>query len=94
LLEALEPALDAIVVTTNSSPRALPADELAELAIDVFGDDRVEKVDRLDEALDAGIRLAEADSDLIGAPGGLGVLVTGSVVTVGEARRLLRSGGS
>jgi dihydrofolate synthase/folylpolyglutamate synthase len=92
LLDALEPALDAIVLTTNSSPRALPADELAELAIDVFGADRVESVDRLDEALEAAIRLVEADQDLIGAPGGLGVLVTGSVVTVGEARRLLKPG--
>ncbi|MDX6285873.1 MAG: dihydrofolate synthase / folylpolyglutamate synthase [Frankiales bacterium] len=92
LLDALEPALDAIVVTTNSSPRALPASELAEIAIDVFGEDRVEQVDRLDEALEAAIGLAEADPDLIGAPGGLGVLVTGSVVTVGEARHLLRGG--
>jgi dihydrofolate synthase/folylpolyglutamate synthase len=93
LLEALEPALDAIVVTTNSSPRSLPVDELAELAIDVFGEDRVEVVERLDEALDAAVRLAEIDPDLIGAPGGIGVLVTGSVVTVGEARRLLRPEG-
>jgi dihydrofolate synthase/folylpolyglutamate synthase len=93
LLDALEPALDAVVVTTNSSPRALPVDELTELAVDVFGEDRVESVARLDEALDAAIRLAEADQTLIGAPGGIGMLVTGSVVTVGEARRLLRRGG-
>jgi dihydrofolate synthase/folylpolyglutamate synthase len=93
LLETLEPALDAIVVTTNSSPRALPATDLAEVAIDVFGEDRVEVVERLDEALDAAVRLAEIDPDLIGAPGGIGVLITGSVVTVGEARRLLRPDG-
>jgi dihydrofolate synthase/folylpolyglutamate synthase len=92
LLDALEPALDVIVVTTNSSSRAMPVSELAEIAVDVFGEDRVEQVDRLDEALDAAVGLAEADPDLIGAPGGLGVLVTGSVVTVGEARHLLRGG--
>jgi dihydrofolate synthase/folylpolyglutamate synthase len=89
VLETLEPALDAIVATTNSSPRALPALELADLATTVFGADRVVIADRLDDALEEGIRLAESDADLIGVPGGLGVLVTGSVVTVGEARRLI-----
>jgi len=86
ILEALEPVLSAVVVTTNSSPRALPVDELAAVAVDVFGADRVEVAVRLDDALDAGVRLAEEE----GAMGGAGVLVTGSVVTVGDSRRLLR----
>ena len=43
---------------------------------------------RLDDALDAAIALAEEEGDL----GGAGVLVTGSIVTVAEARTLL--GGS
>jgi dihydrofolate synthase/folylpolyglutamate synthase len=90
LLGVLEPALDAVVVTTNSSPRAYSADQLAELAIDVFGEDRVEIAANVRDALDVAVRLAEADVVLTGAPGGVGVLVTGSVVTVGEARRLLR----
>ena len=66
-------------------PRAMPADELAAVAVEVFGADRVEVAPRLDDALDAAIALAEEDGDL----GGAGVLVTGSVVTVGEARTLL-----
>ena len=41
VLDELEPVLSEIVVTTNSSPRAMPADELAELARDIFGEDRV-----------------------------------------------------
>jgi dihydrofolate synthase / folylpolyglutamate synthase len=86
VLEALEPVLDELVVTQNSSIRCLPADQLAELAEDVFGADRVSAEPRLADALDTGIRLAEATGDL----GGAGVLVTGSVVTVGEARRMLR----
>ena len=90
MLAHLEPALDAVVTTASASPRALPAEELAELARDVFGEDRVESVDSVEEALDAALRLAEVDPDLLGAPGGVGVLVTGSVVTVGEARRLFR----
>jgi dihydrofolate synthase/folylpolyglutamate synthase len=85
ILEAFEPVLDEVVVTQSSSPRALPADELARTAVEVFGRDRVEVVPRLDDALDAAVRLAEAEGDLAGS----GVLVTGSIVTVGDARRLL-----
>lgn len=85
MLGVLEPAVSSIVVTENSSPRRLPVDELRELAVDVFGEDRVAVEDRLDDALDAAVALAEADA----AYGGAGVLVTGSVVTVGEARALL-----
>ncbi|WP_322767778.1 folylpolyglutamate synthase/dihydrofolate synthase family protein [Frankia sp. Cr1] len=86
ILAALEPVLNAVVVTQSRSPRAMPVDDLAAIAVDVFGSDRVEVASRLDDALDAGVRLAEEDSHLAGA----GVLVTGSLVTVGEARRLLR----
>jgi dihydrofolate synthase/folylpolyglutamate synthase len=83
---AIEPILAEVVVTQSSSPRAVPADELAAVAVEVFGPDRVEVAPRLDDAIDAGVRLAEEAGDL----GGAGVLVTGSVITVGDARRLLR----
>ena len=89
ILEALEPVLAEVVVTQNSSPRTLPADELAALAVDVFGADRVEVVPRMDDALDNAVTLAEEEGDL----GGAGVLVTGSIVTVGDARTLLRRRG-
>jgi len=88
ILTALEPVLDAVVITQNASARALPADELAALAVEVFGADRVDVEPRLDDAIDAAVRLAEEDHSA--ALGGTGVLVTGSVVTVGEARTLLR----
>ena len=55
LLELLEPVVDAIVVTRNSSPRAMPADELAELAGEIFGEDRVQ-VGRRDAGRDRGGR--------------------------------------
>jgi dihydrofolate synthase / folylpolyglutamate synthase len=86
LLEALEPVLAAVVVTQNSSPRALPVEDLAAVATDVFGAERVEVAARLDDALDAGVRLAEDTGEITG----VGVLVTGSVVTAAEARALLR----
>ncbi len=94
MLEQLEPALDAVVVTTNSSTRALPVEQLAELARDVFSEDRVVVAANVADALDTALRLADADLAVTGAPGGVGVLVTGSVVTVGDARRLLRRGES
>ncbi|AEH08982.1 MULTISPECIES: bifunctional folylpolyglutamate synthase/dihydrofolate synthase [Protofrankia] len=86
ILAALEPVLHDVVVTQSGSPRAMPVDDLAAVAVDVFGPDRVEVAVRLDDALDAGVRLAERDGDL----GGAGIVVTGSLVTVGEARHLLR----
>jgi dihydrofolate synthase/folylpolyglutamate synthase len=86
MLEVLEPALTSIVVTTNSSPRAMPVDDLMALALEVFGEDRVAAEDRLDDALDTAIAMADDEVEY----GGVGVLVTGSVVTVGEARTLLR----
>src|SRR5699024_4033976 len=41
ILEALEPVLAEVVVTSNSSPRVMSPDELAELATEFFGADRV-----------------------------------------------------
>ena len=85
-LEILEPALAEVVISQNSSSRAIPADELAAVAVEIFGADRVTVEPRLDDALETAVRLAEdgADGLLVGA----GVLVTGSVVTAGEARTL------
>jgi dihydrofolate synthase/folylpolyglutamate synthase len=87
MLTALEGLCAELVVTQNSSPRAIPADELGALAVDVFGADRVSVHPRLTDALESAIELAEAGPD--DALGGSGVLVTGSVITAGEARALL-----
>jgi dihydrofolate synthase/folylpolyglutamate synthase len=90
MLELLEPVVDEVVVTQNTSPRALPVDELAAAAVELFGPDRVSVEPRLDDALEAAVRLAEETADDVLS--GSGVLVTGSVVTVGEARTLLGGG--
>jgi dihydrofolate synthase / folylpolyglutamate synthase len=87
MLDVLEPVLDELVVTQNSSVRALPADDLAKAAVEVFGVDRVTVEPRLDDALETAIQLAEQSDDALLA--GAGVLVSGSVITVGEARTLL-----
>jgi dihydrofolate synthase/folylpolyglutamate synthase len=85
LLEAFEPIFAEVVVTANSSPRATDVDTLAALAVEVFGDDRVVVEPRLDDAIEAAITLAEEEDEYAGA----GVLVTGSIFTVGDARLLL-----
>ncbi|NYI46429.1 dihydrofolate synthase/folylpolyglutamate synthase [Nocardioides aromaticivorans] len=87
LLAAFEPHLAHVVVTQNSTERAMPADRLAEVAREVFGEDRVSVVPRLADAIDeAAARAESAGSDALSSGA---VLVTGSVVTVGEARVLL-----
>lgn len=88
LLEAFEPVFAEVVVTQNSSHRAMDADELAGIAVEVFGEERVQVEPRLPDALEAAITLAEEEGEFAGG----GVLVTGSVITVGEARLLLGRG--
>jgi dihydrofolate synthase/folylpolyglutamate synthase len=87
MLALLEPVVDELVVTQNGSDRAVPADELAAAAVEIFGPDRVSVEPRLDDALESAVRLAEDTGDDLLS--GTGVLVIGSVVTAGEARLLL-----
>ena len=89
LLTAFEPVLAHVVCTQSSTDRALPAERLAEVAREIYGEDRVSVAPRLSDAIDQAAALAEA-GEAFGDPLGSGaVLVTGSVVTVGEARSLL-----
>ncbi|MBQ0992760.1 folylpolyglutamate synthase/dihydrofolate synthase family protein [Micromonospora sp. H61] len=88
LLELLEPVVDQVVVTRNSSPRAMPTEELAALAGEIFGDERVASAEEMPDAIELAVAMAE--EDVPGELSGVGVLVTGSVVTVADARRLLK----
>lgn len=83
ILEVLEPALDHIVVTRSSSPRAMAPQRLGQLATELFGESRVTVVDSLPDALEQAITLAEEEGM------GGGVIATGSVITAGEVRMLL-----
>ncbi|MDX6307653.1 MAG: dihydrofolate synthase / folylpolyglutamate synthase [Nocardioidaceae bacterium] len=89
VLEAFEPVLSAVVCSQNSTARAMPAEALGEIARGIFGAERVDVVPRLDDALERAIALAEEGiGEGIGFGSG-GVVVTGSVITAGEARTLL-----
>ena len=94
LLAALEPVFAHVVCTQNSTERALPAHELAEVARGIFGQDRVGEAASLVDAIDQATTLAEAGGVFGEGLGSGGVLVTGSVVTVGEARALLTQRGA
>jgi folylpolyglutamate synthase/dihydrofolate synthase len=91
ILDELEPVLDDLVVTRHSSDRSMPPDELAALAADVFGADRVQAAERMDDAIEQAVTLAD-EAPETALPGGGGVLITGSVITAGDARQLLRPG--
>jgi dihydrofolate synthase/folylpolyglutamate synthase len=92
MLSELEPLLDEIVVTRNSSDRSLDTPEVAEVAAEIFGEDRVISADRLDDAIDAAVTLTDEAAGP-GLPGSGGVLITGSVITAGDARKLLAPNG-
>ena len=91
MLEVLEPVVDHLVVYQNRSPRALAAEELAELAYNIFGDERVLVADGIVDAYDRALTLSDEEGE--GAYAGKGIIITGSVVTAGEARSLLRPRG-
>src|SRR5262245_44509056 len=87
MLDLLEPVVDAVVCTRNTSPRAMPVETLAALAVEVFGEDRVRVEPYLPDAIETAVTLAETDVE--GELSAVGVLIIGSVVTVADARKLL-----
>lgn len=86
ILLELEQVMDSIIVTANSSPRAMKVNELELIAAEIFGSDRVFSADSLTEAVDKAIK----DSIRPLSEDTIGILITGSVVTAGEARTILR----
>jgi dihydrofolate synthase/folylpolyglutamate synthase len=85
-LVELEKVMDSIIVTKNSSARSMAVSEVESLATKIFGADRVFAADTLDAAIEKAIK----DSVRPLSEDTLGILITGSVVTVGEARTIVR----
>ncbi len=86
ILLELEQVMDSIIVTTNSSIRSTNIGELEKIAIEIFGHDRVSAHEKLADALDKAIK----DSIRPLSDETIGILITGSVVTAGDARKILR----
>lgn len=82
ILVNFEKFMDSIIVTKNSSHRAMEVSDLESLAIEIFGADRVFSAVDLETAIEKAIK----DSVRPLSDETLGIVITGSVVTVGEAR--------
>lgn len=81
LLQILDDSFAEVIITQSESARAIPAEELAELAREIFGADRVHIQANLQWAL------AEA-AKLLPTTLGSAIVVTGSVTLVGQALKL------
>ncbi len=91
-LGVLEPACAHVVLTSIPSERAMPAEELAEIAKDVFGQERVHLQEDLLLAIDEAAALAESDpSAPMTYPA---VVVLGSIQLVARARTLMGKPGA
>jgi len=86
ILTELEKVMDTIIVTQSVSTRAMSVSELEAIAKKIFGNDRVVAIVDLEAAINQGIADARASI----ADESVGVVITGSVVTVGQARAILK----
>jgi dihydrofolate synthase/folylpolyglutamate synthase len=86
IFKELEPIVDHVIVTQSSSERAMESSEVEKIASSVFGVDRVFEVQDLFQAIDKAI----SDSVRPLSEATVGIIITGSVVTVGQARTYLR----
>lgn len=85
-LVELEKVMDSIIVTKNSSSRSAAVADVEALAARIFGSDRTFSADSLEAAIDKAIK----DSVRPLSEDTIGILITGSVVTAGEARSIVR----
>ena len=86
ILKELEPVFNSIVVTASQSSRAMSPRDVERIAIRIFGPDRVSVVEDLERAINRAI--ADARRPL--TDDSVGVVITGSVVTVGQSRAILK----
>ncbi len=88
ILAKLANSVDYIVITQNTSPRALPADQLSKIAANYFKPEQIELISDLAGALTFAIEKASLANQV--SDGVAAVLVTGSVATAGSARSIIR----
>ena len=92
ILEALESSISRIVVTENKAERALSKEKLFEIAKEIFGAERT----FMESDLQSAVTYAMEQATLLNqvSEGSHAVLITGSVVTVGEAKKIVNKIGS
>lgn len=87
-LARLEPLLEKVILTKNSSVRAAPLSQLKSLADEIFGGNRTMVIPTLGEAILAAMQLAKMNNDI--TDGNCAIIITGSVVTAGESKTFIR----
>jgi len=92
ILKETSTMADQIVLTQTLSPRALPAEKLANMASDYFNAEQIEVVADLNQALKFAMEKATLANQV--SDGVTAVVVTGSVTTVGNARSILKELGA
>ena len=89
ILAELSQAVDYLVVSQSASTRALPANELASIAKQFFAPEQIEVIPELRGAITYATEKANLSNQV--NDGVSAVLITGSVVTAGEARMIVRN---
>lgn len=85
ILGAVEPAIDELIVTANSSARSTSPEDLGAVARTTFGDERVTVCATVASAVDAALERADRGIEL----GTVGIVAFGSVATVADVRAYL-----
>lgn len=88
MLEEFEAIMTSLIVTKNSTHRAASIEDVEAEAKEIFGSHRVLTKPSIESALDAAIAQAKLEVEVNGKS--CAVLVAGSVISAGEARRLMK----
>jgi dihydrofolate synthase/folylpolyglutamate synthase len=83
----LQPTINHLIVTQTSHERSLPVKELHAIAAKHFEEDQLDSRPDVASAIEYAIELT--DSAMNQEESGVGILITGSVYTVAQARALL-----
>jgi dihydrofolate synthase/folylpolyglutamate synthase len=86
-LDILQPSVNHLIVTQTSHERSLPVADLHAIASNIFEEEKLDSRPDVASSIEYAIELA--DAAMIEEESGVGILVTGSVYTVAQARALL-----
>jgi len=88
ILQELSKSVDYFIATQTGSNRAMASDELAKIAASYFKPEQIEVISDLNGAITYALEKATLSNQV--SDGVTSVLITGSVVTAGSARSILR----
>lgn len=87
MLVEIEPTLNELVIVPMEGGRGMDIEDLSEIAVDVFGEDRVHVAANVSDGIDEAARLADAPTDPTLTRG---IVAFGSIQFIGDVTALLR----